>query len=708
MPAAVLPVARVLAETGLPHLDRPFDYLVPDQWDAAAVPGVRVRVRFSGRLVNGFLLERVAESAHDGRLTFLDRVVSAEPVLSPQIAELCRSVADRYGGTMEDVLRLAVPPRHARAESRPAPVIPGLAGTEPSVTQPAVPPPGVSELGGPPPSVPQPAVEKPRVSPPDGSGWARYQAGTAFLHAVGLGKPARAVWQAAPGESWADRLAEAIQAAVAVDRGALAVVPDVRELTLLDAAVLRAIGPGHHVVLTADLGPAERYRRFLAVRRGQVRVVIGTRSAAFAPIHSPGLLALFDDGDDLLSELRSPYPHAREVLTLRSATEQVAMVIAGFARTAEAQLLVESRWASAVVADRSTLRACAPRIEAIGDRSVGADSGAAGARLSPAAFAAARAALAADAPVLVQVPRRGYQPGLACTSCRRAAHCQACAGPLQLNRAESVASCRWCGRLATGWRCPVCASAAFRATVVGSNRTSEELGRAFPGVRVVTSDGDTIVTSVPAEPALVVATPGAEPIAAGGYGAALLLDGGALLARSDLRAAEETLRRWMAAVALVRPAGAGGRVVIGADSSLATVQAVIRWDAPAAAAAELAGRRELGFPPAVAMAAVEGSPAAVASFLDDLRLPVGAEVLGPVAVAGPPPRRLGGGPASGASPSGEPVTTERAVPTERALIRIELGRGRELAAAIHASRAARSARKDPDPARVRLDPLTVL
>ncbi|MCA1674994.1 MAG: primosome assembly protein PriA, partial [Actinobacteria bacterium] len=103
--------------TSLAHLDRPFDYQVPADLDEAAGPGVRVRVRFAGRLVDGWLLERAAGSDHPGKLGWLERVVSAEPVLSPQIAALARVVADRCAGTMSDVLRLAVPPRHARTEA---------------------------------------------------------------------------------------------------------------------------------------------------------------------------------------------------------------------------------------------------------------------------------------------------------------------------------------------------------------------------------------------------------------------------------------------------------------------------------------------------------------------------------------------------------------------------------------------------------------
>ena len=114
VPAAELPVARVCVDVPLSHLDRPFDYLVPAELAAGVVPGCRVRVRFAGRQVGGLVLARAATSEHGGRLEFIGRLVSPEPVLSAEVAALARAVADRYAGTLNDVLRLAVPPRHAR------------------------------------------------------------------------------------------------------------------------------------------------------------------------------------------------------------------------------------------------------------------------------------------------------------------------------------------------------------------------------------------------------------------------------------------------------------------------------------------------------------------------------------------------------------------------------------------------------------------
>jgi primosomal protein N' (replication factor Y) len=291
-------------------------------------------------------------------------------------------------------------------------------------------------------------------------------------------------------------------------------------------------------------------------------------------------------------------------------------------------------------------------------------------------------------PVLVQVPRRGYLAAIACDRCRVQARCASCGGPLEVGGSNEVPGCRWCGALAADWTCARCGSGRLRALVTGAGRTAEELGRAFPGVPVRTSGGQHVLATVPAEPALVIATPGAEPVAEEGYAAALLLDGWALLGRPSLRAAEEALRRWLNAAALVRP---GGPVVVLAEASLPAVQALVRWDPVNFSKRELAERAELGFPPAVRMASVTGASDAVADFVGSAGLPAQAEVLGPVPAE----------PGAGRDPGG------RKEPQERALIRISRGDGRALARALHAAQATRSARKDGAAVRVQLDPAEV-
>ncbi|GLZ03551.1 putative primosomal protein N' [Actinomadura sp. NBRC 104412] len=670
-PAARLPVARVAVDVSLAHLDRPFDYHVPAAMDETVVPGCRVRVRFAGQLVDGFVLDRVAESAHEGRLSFLERVTSSEPVLSPEIAALAREVADRYAGTFADVLRLAVPPRHARVEAEPDE---GPWSQEPP------------EVGGPGP-------------------WAAYPAGRSFLRALEEGRAPRAVWTALPGPEWPVAIARAVAATLAGGRGALVVVADGRDVDRVDAALTEELGGSgrRHVALTAELGPAERYRRWLAVRRGRVRAVVGTRAAMFAPVADLGLVVVWDDGDDVHAEPHAPYPHAREVLALRAHRAGAGALIGGFTRTTEATQLVESGWAHTLAAERNRVRRSMPRVRPVGDDAeVARDNAARTARLTHIGFETARQALE-KGPVLVQVPRRGYLPGLACVRCRTPARCEACQGPLALRSAHAAPYCRWCGRIAGDWACPECGHRHMRAVVVGARRTAEELGRAFPGVPVRTSGKDAVLDRVGEAPALVVSTPGAEPVAEGeGYAAALLLDGWVLLGRADLRAGEETLRRWMNAAALLRPSAP---LVVSADGGLPPAQALLRWDPITYAERELADRRHAGFPPAARMASLTGTPAAIRDLLAHARLPDGAEILGPVPLAG----RDGADQRAGRE-AGREADREagREVDRERALVRVPRSAGPALGKALQAAQGIRSARKAPDPVRVQIDPLELI
>jgi primosomal protein N' (replication factor Y) len=360
------------------------------------------------------------------------------------------------------------------------------------------------------------------------------------------------------------------------------------------------------------------------------------------------------------------------------------LLLAGHAVTAEAALLVESGWASALDPTPAARTRDLPTVRATGgDEDLARDPAARAARLPSLAWQTARDGLG-HGPVLVQVPRRGYQPGLACESCRNPAHCRNCGGPLARLGADRAPVCRWCGVAATAWHCNVCGKETLRAVVVGVRRTAEELGRAFPGVPVRTSGGGAVLGVVDDRPALVIATPGAEPIARGGYAAAVLLDGWMLLSRPDLRAGEEAVRRWLAAAALVRGGDAGGRVVVVAPGELRPVQALLRWQPRWHADRELEERRVLHLPPSGRMAALTGDAAAVAEFLRSLELPGGAEVLGPV-------------PAIAAGPAGSDAA-------ERMLVRVPRAQGAALARALKAGQAGRSARKAAGSVRVELDP----
>jgi len=608
------PVAKVAVDLPLANLDRPFDYLVPEALDRSD-------------------------------LSPLARVVSPEPVLSEPVTALVRAVADHYAGGFADVVRAAVPPRHAATEKSPVPQHP-----EPLLTD--------------------------RSGPLSG-----YPGADGFLEALTAGGRPRAAWSVLPGRGpagdWAEGFAEAAAAPLAAGRGALLLAPDARHLVRLTEAVTRRFGRGSFAVLAADAGPAARYRNFLAVRRGNVRLVLGTRAAVFAPVADLGLVALWDDGNDAWAEPHAPYWHAREVAAMRAHLAGCGLLLAAHARTAEVQQLVARAWLATIQLAPAETRRLAAAVRSSAPES-SRDPHAGVARLPHDAFGVVRAGLASG-PVLVQVPRAGYLPVLVCANCRAAARCPTC-GQALTDLGTGGPACKWCGPPLRAWQCAECGQTRVRTPVVGVVRTAEEFGKAFPGLPVLQASADHPLAAVGSSPALVLATPGASPPASGGYAAALLLDAELMLGRPDLRAGEEAVRRWLAVTALVRPAAEGGTVMLVADAAIREVQALVRLDPVGYAERELADRASAGFPPALKLLTIEGSLDAVSAALAAIGPLEPVQVLGPFQ-----------------------VPTDAPDPLFRVSLRCPTPVGPELVARVRAVLSVRAAKKDP-PIRVRVDP----
>ena len=377
--------------------------------------------------------------------------------------------------------------------------------------------------------------------------------------------------------------------------------------------------------------------------------MVGTRAAAFAPVHDLGLVAIWDDGDDLHAEPRAPYPHTRETLLLRAERERH--------RGAGRRLRPHRRGASTSCAPAGPRELAAPRA-VLRERVTGRRG-----RRQPTTTSSATRTPAASrmpapgprrgprrrsrtGPVLVQTPRTGYAASLACERCRTPARCATCPGPLALTRPTEPPACRWCAhRRPPAWACPECGHRGLRAPVLGDARTAEELGRSFPRTRVRTSSGDRRARRASTTgPRSWSRRPGAEPVAEGGYAAVVLLDTWLLLARTDLRTAEEALRRWSNAAGLVRP---GGRVVVvgdagppGAAGAGALGPGRLRRPRDRGAAWPRTCRRRPGWP----RSAASRAPSTTRSRCSTP--PPGAEVLGPVPAAEGSPASSSGCPAA--------------------------------------------------------------
>ena len=546
-------------------------------WPTTPAPGVRVKVRFAGQDVDGFVVERRADTDHTGRLTPLRRLVSTEPVLTPAVAALTEDVARRYAGTRSDVLRLAVPPRHATTEKQPSPRV------RPSSRRSTWPPP--SWHGRRTPRRRRTSATWPTEASP------------------------RAVWSAGPGTDWPALVAHAVAATRASGRGALVVRARPRRRRPGRRSAARPCSAqSQHVVLTADAGPGPALP---GVPRRRAEAAGGS-SWAPGPRRSPrchdlGLVVIWDDGDDLHAEPRAPYPHAREVLLTRAR----ARGHGGPGRRVRPQ-----RGGAAAAADRlgPAARAgarAAPHPGADRDRRRRRPQPRPG-PARPRRAAAQRGAPAGPGragradPCSCRPRGRATPPRSRAARCRTPARCAACHGPLALASATAPPSCRWCGTAAErvglpGVRGP-------RAARPSGGRGSHRRG-ARPGLprrrrpRLGRRPGADRGGRRRPRSSWRPRAPSRSPT--GGYAAVVLLDTWLTLGLAHLRADEEALRRWSNAVGLVRP---GGRAIAVGDPAHPALQALVRWDHAGFAEREAEARSEAHLPPASRLATADRRP----------------------------------------------------------------------------------------------------
>ncbi|MGF3052544.1 primosomal protein N' [Microbacterium sp. YY-03] len=595
-------IVRVLIDSPLPQLDRLFDYTVPDALESSVQPGVRLRVplRTVGRIVDAIAIEVVAEASVDRPLSEIDSVVSTACVVPPFLYTLARKVADRAGGAANDILRLAVPKRQVRVEKQwltaTEPVAAVVAGDAVSYADTLVDDfPGLAAA----------VIARERV------------ALTAIAHPVTTNDGGTV-------GAWAMLVAALATQRLASGESTIVVVPDYRDQDAVMTALSDFVADDAVARVDARQSGPDRYRSFLRTLAAAPVIVVGNRSAIYSPVDA-SLIVMWDDGDSLLEEPLAPYVHSRDAALVRQELSGCALVFAGHTRTSDVERLI----ALGYVTEITAARRYAPSTVL----TASTDSEAPGTRIPSSAYRAVREALATG-PVLVQVSRPGYAPVLVCAKCRTPSKCAHCSGPLHAKARGAAPQCRWCGRTAHSWKCPDCQSVNVRLASSGSERTADDLGRAFPGARVVVSDGEHTVMEVGEKPALVVATRGAEPIAAGGYHAVLLLDGDRMLMSDDLRVAESCLRWWSNAAALAAP---GAPVhLVGVTGDIARTFAT--WTHAAFAQSELAERAPLRMPPTSRVAMLEGDheslSTALAKLRDDVPQLARDAVLGPLPLDG--------------------------------------------------------------------------
>ena len=572
-------IAKVVLDTRLPQLDRLFDYAIPK--DMVVTPGIRVKVplRSQARLASGFVVD-VAEESSWETLSELHEVVSEARILDPDIWALAQRIAQRSAGNVADVLRLAIPPRSVRVEK-------AWLSRTPAVRGPLEPPGNTLE------GYPETALES-------------------------LLSPGSRTWLKRTSD---DALAMLALHAVTRGTSAIVVVPDWRDIETLGNA-LRALIPSDYLsVVDPGLSPSEKYRQFLRCLEPDPVVVVGARHSVYAPVTNLGLIVVVDDIDTAHQEQLAPYPHTRDIALLRQSSTNSAVVFASRVPSLPVVRWMQVGFVEGITPYIEQRPTIIPTALALGkEHSYGP------ARIPSQAYQGAKDALR-KGPVLVQVYRAGFSLGLACGQCGLRRVCERCHGPLAHKTQGSLATCGWCGLVDSRRPCEDCGSTSRKPLGFGVERTASDLGKAFPGVTIVQSDGAHRVVSVPDKPALVVSTRGSEPRASRGYQAALLLDGGAMLQRPSLAALEESVAGWEHAISLVRPEGQVFFTEVTGSPALAVASGnylpllIDEWSA----------RERLKLPPAIRFVSIEGGGAVVHELVTALQTRF-AEVsaLGPI------------------------------------------------------------------------------
>ena len=738
-PAEQHPIAQVVLDVQALHLGQTFDYFIDEKDSEAAQPGVLLRARFGGQRVSGVIWARTDTSnTPRSSIRYIERVLSPDVLVPASMREDIGLIAKAYGGTRANILRFAVPPRVAKveAEQRLAasfrrPVGGSLSdntqggfagrGTNPDGTMPAGSTFAVAST----------------VSEGAAQGYRRLTANYAdvnVLHDALTGQRFQSfVFDSLPGaQEWQRNMAWMVATALSAGKAAVVELPTMREvedlMPMLRNYGLKPFAPapaggwvGDVAVLNAETMPAaDRYRTYLAVALGQVKVVIGTRAVMYAPVEGPALFAILEDAAYQNMDGMMPYPQARGVMRLRAKSHGGVFVAMANARTPQSQWentgpgTVEtpvSGYSTTIHPLASPLKDATPwvrwlnrdELARLADPSIGA-------RVPHTAVRVLSKALESG-PVLLSIPQDSVSETLSCAKCHRQARCAKCSGPLQLpaDRRDSTPRCRWCGAAAINWKCPGCGHERMRVVRVGAAGTAAELAGLFRGVPVVlSSKTQGLVRDVACQPMIVIATPGFEPrvrpvsaeqgSAGHEYRAVAVLDAWTSLYALGVDARLDTLTAWMRAVSLCAPRSRGGQALILGETDPAIAQSLMLWDSRILAAKDLEERVETGMPPAVAAACVWGRRDAVMTLMQR----IGA-LGGDWTACGELPGMLG------PVPIAQPDTVdarelEATADRVKAVIRVPQSRRAELAARLHRETARHVASREPGELRFRVDP----
>jgi len=630
-------IATVVLPDGV---DKPLDYLVPESLAAAVEPGRRVRVPL-GRANRARLAYCVAVRSDELPQQPLKEVLAVEderPLLSRRMLELTRWMADRWMARWGEVLEAVLPAGvRLRRRGRVATLL-VASGREPArqltagqarVLAAAAEPATVEQLmkasgasravvsrlvklgllveagsvelaaaGGP--ERPGISHERPAALSP-----AQTAALDAITRAMKEGRHETILLFGVTGSGKTEVYLQAVEETISYGRQAIVLVPEI-SLTPQTCDRFRARF-GKVAVLHSHLTPAERHDQWREIAAGRVSVVVGARSAIFAPAPRLGLIVIDEEHESSFKQATAPRYHARDVAEWIARAEGVPLVLGSatpaietFARSLSGEVRM-CRLADRVGGSQL------PAVITVDLRDPGARSRGA---ISPRLAAGIRWALDADGQVMLLLNRRGFATHVQCRACGHTVRCPQCDIALTLHQPGNRGICHGCGlvsRLPAD--CPECRAPGLAHRGTGTQRLEEQVRRAFPDAAVARMDTDTMRTRGSHEKTLdafrdktIDILVGTQMIAKGLDFPSVMLVGvvnaDAALHLADFRAAERTCQLVTQVAGRSGRGPLGGRVVVQTSTpEHPAIRAAAAHDYEAFVRSELPIREALLYPP---------------------------------------------------------------------------------------------------------------
>jgi primosomal protein N' (replication factor Y) (superfamily II helicase) len=666
-----------------------FTYRVPGTLRDRVLPGMRVRVPLGRQTRIGVVAGR-AESAPAGHLRSVIDCVDPEPLLPLDLLELCRWTARYYLVSLAEVIGTIVPSRlpdpseervvalvrrlsdadgealarRAPARSRayrllaespqgcvslrdvraagvPAAAVRGLVRA------------GIAE------SQRAPRARRPTPPPPARARLTltveQQSAADALAEAVRGGAAASFLLHGVTGSGKTEVFLTAVEETLAADRDVLVLVPEIALTHQLVERVRDRFGD-LVAVLHSGLGPRERWDEWRRIRSREARVVVGARSAVFAPLGRPGLLVVDEEHDAAYKQEDGIRYNARDLAVVRARLARAVVVLASATPSAETHHAArEGRHRLLALASRPTPQPL-PEVDLVDlrarDRPRSGDT-----LLSPEVRAALQANLAAGGQTLVFLNRRGFATWLQCPSCGATASCPDCSVTLTWHRRAGALACHHCQHRRRPPRaCEECGGPALEAFGVGTEQIEAMLQGCFPAATVDRMDRDAaqrpgaqrrILRDWHAGDTDILV--GTQMVSKGhdvpGVTLVIVLLADLSLNVPDFRAGERTLQQLVQVAGRAGRGAAPGRVLVQTlRPEHPSLTAATRHDHAGFMAGELERRRVLGYPPfaRLILVRIDGPDEArveraVTRLADRLRAQATALQAGEGSVLGPAP-----------------------------------------------------------------------